>query len=133
MIAFLMLVSVAAAESPDAGGTWATAKSFSMSNGYNYIDGMLTSNNPTDPVDWWKSSSASVGSYLELFLNSAARQNYVRASMYDNNQNHEMQRVYKGGGGPSNPDFTLDSSPLHVYINHGNLDTQPYTFCIYKN
>lgn len=131
MIAFLMLISVAAAESPDAGGTWSTAKSFTFSNGYNDIYGQLTQNNPTDQVDWWKSSSASAGSYLEIFLNSAAYNNYVRASMYDN-QHDEMQRVYKNGGGPSTPDFTLDSSPVRVYI-LGNLATQSYKFTIFKD
>jgi len=131
MIAFLMLVSVAAAESPDAGSTWSTAKSFSMSNGYNYINGQLTQNNPTDQDDWWKSSSVSVGNYLEIFLNSAAYNNYVRASMYDN-QHDEMQRVYIGGGGPASPDTSLDSTPVRVYIKGNNLVTQAYTFTVYK-
>lgn len=131
LIAIFALIGVAAAESPDAGGTWSTAKSFALSSGYNYIDGQLTQNNPTDQIDWWVSSDVSAGNYLALYLNSAAYNNYVRASMYDNQQD-EMQRVYKGGGGPSTPDYTLDSAPVRVCIS-GNLVTQAYTFTVYKN
>ena len=89
---------------------------------------------PKAKLDCWESNDASVNAYLELYLDGTAYNNKVLASMYDNdNPRDEMQRVYLYGGGPNPADYTLDSSPVGVYIHGYDLEDQEYTFCIYMN
>ena len=134
MVLYGMFAGFAAAESPDAGDTWSTARTFALSNGYNFINGEFTENDPTDLIDRWESVDASVNSYLELYLDGTAYSNDVMASMYDNdNPRDEMQRVYISGGGPNPADYTLDSSPVGVHIQAYQFEDQEYTFGIYMN
>lgn len=137
LIACVMLVGVAAAESPDAGATWSTEKSFSMSTGYNYIDGTLTQS-PADGADWWYSNSPAAGSSLTLYLDSTSRNKYVKAEMFDGNSQHTlMQRVHLKLVNKvkvnDNYYYTnqLSTKPVHVHIT-GFPGDGDYTFTVYK-
>lgn len=135
LIACVMLVGVAAAESPDAGATWSTEKSFSMSTGYNYIDGTLTQS-PADGADWWYSNSPAAGSSLTLYLDGTSYHKYVSAEMYNGGQ-RLMQSVHlKKVHGKDKDDsvfktYQLTSKPVHVHIN-GFPGNGAYEFTVYK-
>ncbi|WP_305064036.1 hypothetical protein [Methanococcoides sp.] len=122
------LVGVAAAESPDAGSTWSTAKSFTMNNGYNFVSGQLTES-PVDNIDVWKSTTPDAGDYLEMFLDSTSYNNNVKAELFDNDKDL-MQRLEKNNNAAY--DYSLDSSPAYVKIT-GDLEDRAYTFTVYRN
>ncbi|MDD2615232.1 MAG: hypothetical protein PHP71_10355 [Methanosarcina sp.] len=127
LIASIMLVGVAAAEYPDAGDTWSTAKSFSYSGQYTYVDGTLTAS-PADGKDCWYSNSYAVNDWLELYLDSTSVNKGVKAEMFDNDGDL-MQRVQKGNNAVL--DYTLDRSPVHVDVT-GFPGDGDYTFTVYK-
>ncbi|WP_135603634.1 hypothetical protein [Methanococcoides sp. NM1] len=122
------LVGVAAAESPDAGSTWSTAKSFTMNNGYNFVSGQLTES-PVDNIDVWISTTPDAGDYLEMFLDSTSYNNNVKAELFDNDKDL-MQRLEKNNN--AGYDYSLDSSPAYVKIT-GDLEDRAYTFTVYRN
>lgn len=96
LAACIMLVGVAAAESPDAGATWDTAKHFTMVSGYNNVDGELAANqNPVDGVDWWYSQNVSSSSYLELYLDGSSLSKGAVGQMYKGDHTTLMQYVSK--------------------------------------
>ena len=127
LTACIMLVGVAAAESPDAGNTWATAKSFTYSGQYTYVPGTLTQS-PVDGKDCWVSSSYAVNDWLELYLDSTSWNKGVKAEMFDADGDL-MQRSQKNNGVAL--DYTLDRSPVHVDVT-GFPGDGAYTFCVYK-
>jgi len=136
LIACVMLVGVAAAESPDAGATWSTENEFNMGSGYNYIDGTLTQN-PADGADWWYSNDPGAGSSLTLYLDGPSYRKHVSAEMY-NGARSLMQRVHltHDSQGRDVDDsvintYQLTSKPVHVHIN-GFPGNGAYTFTVYK-
>jgi len=139
MVLYGMFAGVVSAETPDAGSTWSTARTFALSDGYNFVDGQLTENNPTDIIDCWKSDDASVGSKLELYLNANAYNKFVMAEMCQNIIAGEslMQRLENLKiPGEDNNEFitdTLGSSPVGVRLTNNDLVDIDYTFCVYKN
>jgi hypothetical protein len=133
LAACVVLAGVAAAESPDAGSTWSTAKNFNVGDGYNYVGGQLKAD-PVDQIDVWKSNDGTVNDYIELYLDGTAYGHFVKAQLRDNeNPKDLMQQVYKGGGGPQHPDTSLDTSVFYVNITGNRLLDEDYTFCIYLN
>jgi hypothetical protein len=125
LIACVMLVGVAAAESPDAGSTWSTAKSFTYTSQYTEVYGTLTLS-PADGKDCWYSNSYSAGSYLTLYLDSTSKNKGVKAEMFDADGGL-MQRSQKNNN--ADPDYTLNRAPVHVDIT-GFPGDGAYTFIV---
>ena len=135
MVLYGMFAGFAAAETPDAGDTQSTARTFALSDGYNFVEGQLTKNDPTDIIDCWVSYDASVGDYLELYLDANAYNNFVKAEMCDGIfiEERVMQCVYINGGGPDPPETILESPPVGVRLRNMDFRDIAYTFCIYIN
>jgi hypothetical protein len=133
LTACIMLVGVAAADSPDAGQTWTTEKSFYMASGtYNYITGTLTAS-PADGADWWYSNNAIVGHTDDLYLDSTSVNKHICAELFNGNK-ALMQRIHKIADNPSTYDNVynynvLSQSPAHVHIT-GFPGDGTYTFCV---
>ncbi len=127
-----VLSGLAAAEYPDAGSTWSSAKQFPIYYGYNQINGQL-STNPVDQVDYWKNTVVPRNSKLTLYLDSASVNDYVQASLYDNinGAESEMQRIYRGGGAPNFRNI-VNNAPVGVKIIGHNLNNINYQFKIQR-
>ena len=129
-VALLVLsafVGFAAAESPDAGSTWSTAKPFTADDGvYTFVDGTL---GPADSVDMWKSTTPDVGDTLYVYLNGGAYNKGVAAEMFDGNH-ALMQRVEKDN--KEHNDETLDAEPVYVKVS-GSSGDGDYTFALSRN
>ncbi|MDI9395281.1 MAG: hypothetical protein QM426_07625 [Euryarchaeota archaeon] len=125
LTACIMLVGVAAAEYPDAGATWSTAKSFTYAGQYTEVYGTLTLN-PADGKDCWYSNSYSAGSYLTPYLDINSKNKGVKAEIFDADGDL-MQRSQKNNN--ADPDYTLDRSPVHVDIT-GFPGDGDYTFIV---
>jgi hypothetical protein len=123
LIACVMLVGVAAAESPDAGESWSTAKSFSVSTGYNYVSGTLPAG---DDSDYWYSNVAA-GSTLNLYLDATSYNNWGTAVMYEGT--HTVMR-YINKERTWGTDTYLNTPP--VYVKTFDAGTGPYQFCVRK-
>jgi hypothetical protein len=130
LAACIMLVGVAAAESPDAGATWNSAHSFDMVSGYNNVDGQLAANqNPVDGVDWWCSDDVSSGSYLELYLDGDSLDDGAVGQMYKGDHTTLMQYVSKN----TQEDNYYILGTVPVYVKISGVPPIPYTFVVYKN
>lgn len=114
MIALIacMFMGVAAAESPDAGDSFSTAKYISMGTGYNVIDGTLTSN-PVDGVDYWYGNPG-VGT-VDLYLDSTSLENGAVAQMYEGSSSHPLMQYVSENIRKSYDDY-LNTPPVYVRI-----------------
>jgi hypothetical protein len=135
LIASIMFVGVAAAESPDAGDTWSTAKYFPCEGTDTFVSGTLAPNqNPQDGKDCWYSTDYNAGNKLTLYLDSSATNKHIKAEMFDADGDL-MQRIHKIQDNPvkydnAALDYTLDRSPVHVDIT-GFPGDGAYTFCVH--
>ena len=129
MVLYGMFAGFAAAETPDAGDTWGTAKSFAVqNNAYTFVDGTFTLD-PADGEDRWYSNDPNVGDTLWLYLDSTSYNDKVTAELYDGSLNL-MQRLYKDGN--VNNDHTLDAKPTYVKVAKFPKDLA-YEFALSRN
>lgn len=112
LIACVMLVGVAAAESPDAGSSFSTAKYISMSAGYNYIDGTLTAS-PADGSDYWYGNPGTGTIYL--YLDGTSLGNGAVAQMYEGSSSHPLMQ-YISKNQRVNYDTYLNTQPVYVQV-----------------
>lgn len=121
LAACIMLAGVAAAESPDAGDTWSTAKSFPCDGTDTFVSGTLAPDQtPEDGKDCWYSTEYSAGNRLTMYLDATSVNKHVKAEMFDGDGDL-MQRIHKIQDNPvvydnAALDYTLDSSPVHIDI-----------------
>jgi len=115
MIAFtacIMLVGVAAAESPDAGSSFSTAKYIGMTSGYNYIDGTLTAS-PADGSDYWYGNPGTGTVYL--YLDSISLGKCAVAQMYEGSSSHPLMQ-YVSSNQRVSYDTYLNTQPVYVQV-----------------
>lgn len=112
LIACVMLVGVAAAESPDAGSSFSTAQYVSMSTGYNFIDGTLTAS-PVDGSDYWYGSPGTGTIYVYLDGTSLGKGAVVQ--MYEGSSSHPLMQYISKNTRAINDDY-LNTQPVYVQV-----------------
>jgi len=113
LIACVMLVGVAAAESPDEGSSFSTAKNIAMTTGYNFIDGTLTES-PADGADYWYGNPSGAGS-VNLYLDSPSLNRGAVGQMYEGTSSHPLMQ-YISMNQKLSYDNYLDTPPVYVRI-----------------
>lgn len=129
MVLYSIFAGFAAAESPDAGDTWDTAKSFAApNNAFTMVDGTLTED-PDDGEDMWYSYDPNVGDELWIYLDNTAYQKYIAAELYDGN--HDLMQRLQKDGKIKITEF-LAEDPTFVFID-GSTGDGDYTFALSRN
>ena len=127
LAACVVLVGVAAAESPDAGNTWDSSRPFDIDVGYNWVEGSISS---SDEYDYWESYDPDVGDNLDLLLNSEAYNNNVIGRIYDGDHDKigQVSKLF----GNQNIDDTLDTSNAFVSLRYDDINSD-YAFGVYRS
>lgn len=128
LTACIMLVGIAAAESPDAGSSFSTAKYISMGSGYNYIDGTLTAS-PADGSDYWYGNPGTGTVYL--YIDGTSLGKGAVAQMYEGSSSHPLMQ-YISKTQRVNYDTYLDTQPVYASVS-GFPGIGAYTAIVQKS
>ncbi len=113
LIACVMLVGVAAAESPDAGSSFSTANYVDgMGTGYNFISGTLTED-PADESDFYYGYPGTGTIYL--YLDGTSLRKGAVAQMYEGSSSHPLMQYVSKNTQTVNDDY-LNTQPVYVQV-----------------
>lgn len=113
LIACVMFVGVAAAESPDAGSSFSTAQYVDgMGTGYNFIPGTLTED-PVDGSDFYYGYPSTGTIYVYLDGTSLGKGAVVQ--MYEGSSSHPLMQYISKNTRAINDDY-LNTQPVYVQV-----------------
>ena len=129
LVALSLFTGFAAAESPDAGSTWNTAKSFTAYDGSDTLIYGTLSEDPSDADDWWKAYNTVRYDELYIALDSTSYSKSVKLELRDGGQ-ALMQKILK----PNKDTYTaiLDPAPAYISVHHIPEDIA-YQFVLSRN